>query len=105
MEPAGAGLSPVRDRYGKPLIFLMAVGGLLLLIACINLASLLLARAAGRQRKMAVRVGLGAGRVRLVRQVLTESLLLSLAGASLSASIFRYRPTPTCWFSPRESHC
>ena len=75
--PAGAGLARVRDQYGKPLVLLMAVVGLLLLLACINMASMLLARSAGRQRELAVRVGLGAGRGRLVRQMLTESLLLS----------------------------
>jgi putative ABC transport system permease protein len=91
-EPAGSGLVRVRDQYGKPLVLLMAVVGLLLLLACINMASMLLARSAGRQREIALRVGLGASRGRLARQMLTESILLSLAGMLLGI-LFAYLGT------------
>ncbi len=80
IEPAGSGFNSVRDRFGKPLLILMSVVALLLLITCVNLASLLLARGTTREREFAVRAGLGASRTRLVIQVLTESLLLSVSG-------------------------
>lgn len=80
LEPAGAGLARVRDLYGNSLMLLTGVVAFLLLLACVNMASMTLARSAGRQREMAVRVGLGASRGRLIRQMLTESVLLSGIG-------------------------
>ena len=83
IAPAGAGLAFLRDQFEQPLLVLMALVGLLLLIACTSIATLLLARGAAREHEMALRVSLGAGRLRLLRQVMTESLLLSAAGSLL----------------------
>jgi predicted permease len=94
VEPAGAGFSHVRDRFGKPLLLLMGVVALLLLIGCSSVANMLLARAAAREREMALRTSLGASRLRLLCQVLTESLLLS-AAAGLLGIFLAYLGTAT----------
>src|SRR5262249_7088085 len=87
--PAGTGISELRDEYSSPLYFLAAIAGLLLLIACANLANLLLARASAREREIAVRLALGASRSRLIRQLMAESLLLATTGAALGLVLAR----------------
>ena len=92
--PAADGINPLRYDFSQSLLILMGTVALVLLLACVNLAGLLLARAASRQREVSIRLAIGAGRGRLLRQFLTESLMLAVIGGAVGLLAAE-------WFSAR----
>jgi predicted permease len=87
LTPASAGTSELRRRYSQPLLVVLAIAAAVLLIACVNIANLLLARATARQQEMQVRLAIGASHWRIVQQMLVESLLLSTMGAAIGLAL------------------
>jgi predicted permease len=100
--PASKGLSQLRDQFSKPLLALMGIVAVVLLIACSNLANLLIARASGRQREVAIRLALGATRRRLTCQLLVESVALATAGGAMGLGLAVFMDKALLGFLPRD---
>jgi putative ABC transport system permease protein len=102
LEPGNQGFAHLRGEMERPLLLMFCVTGIVLLVACANLANLLLARNAKRKQEISVRLAIGAGRGRLIRQWLTESLLLSVLGGCAGVFLAYWAKTALLGFLPRD---